>query len=85
MKNAKISPSREGADWISSFFILPSSFQSWRAATDLHWVALRQHFRPVKSRDFTIKVCSPNANAKAELNRRSQACEVLASTGIRVA
>jgi hypothetical protein len=26
-----------------------------------------------------------NRNAKAELNRRSQACDVLADTGIRVA
>ena len=26
--------------------------------------------------------CNPNANAKAELNRRSQVCEVLAGTGI---
>jgi hypothetical protein len=26
-----------------------------------------------------------NRNAKAELNRRSQVCEVLADTGIRVA
>jgi len=27
----------------------------------------------------------PERDAKAELNRRSQACEVLAATGIRVA
>ena len=51
----------------------------------MHLVAVRKHFRPVKSRSFTIKVCSPNANAKAELNRPGQACEVLAVTGIRVA
>jgi hypothetical protein len=37
---------------------------------------------PGKSRSFTIKVCSPYANAKAELNRPSQACEVLTVTGI---
>ena len=44
-------------------------------------------FSPVKSRDFTVKVCNPkyDRDAKAELNRRSQACEVLAGTGIRVA
>ena len=29
--------------------------------------------------------CNPNANAKAELNHRSQACEVLTGTGVRVA
>ncbi len=39
-------------------------------------------FRPGKSRSFTVKVCSPNRDTKAELNRRSQACEVLAGTGI---
>ena len=39
-------------------------------------------FHPGKSRSFTIKVCDPRRGAKAELNRRSQACEVLAGTGI---
>ncbi len=39
-------------------------------------------FRPGKSRSFTVKVCSPNRDTKAELNRRGQACEVLAGTGI---
>ena len=39
-------------------------------------------FHPGKSRSFTIKVCDPRRDAKAELNRRSQACEVLADTGI---
>jgi hypothetical protein len=29
--------------------------------------------------------CNPIRDAKAELNRRSQACEILAGTGIRVA
>ena len=48
-------------------------------------------FSPVKSRDFTVKVCSPfiavrkDRDTKAELNRRSQVCEILAGTGIRVA
>jgi hypothetical protein len=52
---------------------------------------IRTGFSPVKSRDFTVKVCNPwwpsanTANAKAELNRRSQICEALAGTGIRVA
>src|SRR5262245_49761618 len=46
---------------------------------------IRTVFSPVKSRDFTIKVCNPQRDTKAELNRRSQACEVLADTGIRVA
>ena len=33
-------------------------------------------FSPVKSRDFTIKVCNPEkSDTKAELNRRSQACD----------
>jgi hypothetical protein len=66
-----------------AFSIQP--FLNWWATTDLHLVAVRKHFRPVKSRSFTIIVCSLNANAKAESNRRSQACEVLAVTGIRVA
>jgi hypothetical protein len=59
-------------------------------------LAVRQHFSPVKSRDSTIKVCNPwiafgkrwpsaRIDAKAELNHRSQVCEVLAGTGIRVA
>ena len=46
---------------------------------------IRTVFSPVKSRDFTVKVCNPEATAKAELNRRSQACEVLTGTGVRVA
>ena len=51
---------------------------------------IRTEFSPVKSRDFTVKVCNPggirkDANAKAELNRRSQVCEVLTGTGVRVA
>ena len=29
--------------------------------------------------------CNPKRDAKAELNRRSQICEVLAGTGVRVA
>lgn len=29
--------------------------------------------------------CNPNANAKAELNHRSQVCEALTGTGVRVA
>ena len=45
----------------------------------------RTEFSPVKSRDFTVKVCNPNANAKAKLNHRSQVCEALAGTGVRVA
>ena len=39
-------------------------------------------FHPGKSRSFTIKVCDPRRDAKAELNRRSQACDVLTGTGI---
>ena len=45
----------------------------------------RTEFSPVKSRDFTVKVCHPNANAKVELNHRSQVCEALTGTGVRVA
>ena len=45
----------------------------------------RTEFSPVKSRDFTVKVCNPNANAKVELNHRSQVCEALTGTGVRVA
>ena len=54
-------------------------------------LAVRQHFSPVKIRDFTIKVCNPmvavckDRDTKAELNCRSQVCEALAGTGIRVA
>ena len=54
---------------ISSFCLLTSSLKNCglpRTCTV---------FSPVKSRDFTVKVCNPNANTKAELNRRSQACE----------
>jgi hypothetical protein len=29
--------------------------------------------------------CNPNANAKVELNHRSQVCEALTGTGVRVA
>jgi len=39
-------------------------------------------FSPGKSRDSTVKVCSPKCDAKGELNRRSEVCEVLAGTGI---
>lgn len=46
---------------------------------------IRTEFSPVKSRDFTVKVCNPYRDAKAELNHRSQACEVLTGTGVRVA
>jgi hypothetical protein len=63
----------------SSFFMLTSSFKIGglpRICTVFH---------PVKSRSFTVKVCNPNANAKTELNRRSQVCEALTVTGIRVA
>ena len=48
-------------------------------------------FSPVKSRDFTIKVCNPmvavckDRDTKAELNRRGEVCEAFAGTGIRVA
>jgi hypothetical protein len=55
-------------------------------------VAVRKHFSPVKSRDFTVKVCNPwlmavckDRDAKAELNRRSQICEALTGTGVRAA
>ena len=51
---------------------------------------IRTVFSPVKSRDFTVKVCNPGGhpkdrNAKAELNHRSQVCEALTGTGVRVA
>ena len=39
-------------------------------------------FSPVKSRGFTIKVCNPKRDTKAELNRRGQICEALTDTGI---
>jgi hypothetical protein len=39
-------------------------------------VAVRKHFSPVKSRGFTLRVCNPEkSDTKAELNRRSQACD----------
>jgi len=45
---------------------------------------IRTVFSPVKSRDFTIKVCNPKETRReAELNCRSQACEVLADAGSR--
>ena len=48
---------------------------------------IRTEFSPVKSRDFTIKVCNlvtvrKDRDTKAELNRRGQICEVLIATGI---
>jgi hypothetical protein len=53
--------------------------QKWRAAT----VMLRalRFKKPLHH----FNACSPNPTRMAELNRRSQACEVLAVTGIRVA
>jgi hypothetical protein len=50
----------------------------------------RTEFSPVKSRDFTVKVCNPGGHpqdrdAKVELNHRSQVCEALTGTGVRVA
>jgi hypothetical protein len=46
---------------------------------------------PIRNRDCiaamlaTLVAVCKDRDAKAELNRRSQACEVLADTGIRVA
>jgi hypothetical protein len=53
-------------------------------------LAVRQHFSPVKSRDFTAKVCNPVAvckdcDTKAELNRRGEVCEASLTPGFRVA
>jgi len=53
-----------------------SASEGWWVTSDLHPVAVRQYFSPVKGRDFTIKVCNPEkSDTKAELNRRSQACD----------
>ena len=51
---------------------------------------IRTEFSPVKSRDFIVKVCTlvavcKDRDTKAELNHRSQVCEALAGTGVRVA
>ena len=43
---------------------------------------IRTEFSPVKSRDFTVKVCNPKRDTKAELNHRGEVCEALADTGI---
>jgi hypothetical protein len=53
-------------DGLPSFRIPHSEFrtQDWWAATDAHLVAVRQHFSPGKSRDFTAKVCSPSATRR---------------------
>jgi len=40
--------------------LLSHAGRKWWAAADSHLVAVRQHFSPGKSRDFTVKVCSPN-------------------------
>ncbi len=47
-------------------------------------MAVRKHLCGLRDRCIA---CNPknNRNAKAELNHRSQACDVLADTGIRVA
>ena len=43
-------------------------------------------FHPVKSRSFTHQsLPTRTGDAKAELNRRGQACEIPAGTGVRVA
>jgi hypothetical protein len=40
----------------------------------------------LRDRCFTAKLATQiNRDAKAELNRRSQACEVLTGTGVRIA
>jgi hypothetical protein len=41
-------------------------------------LAVRQHFSPVKSRDFTVKVCNPETLRWTESNHRDQVCVVLA-------
>jgi hypothetical protein len=53
-----------GAD--SSFLIRHSDFENGGSPR------IRTVFSPVKSRDFTVKVCNPMRDAKAELNRRSR-------------
>ena len=51
------------------------------------WVAtVTLRAPPFKRRLHRCNACDPKKHdAKAELNRRSQACEVLAGTGVRVA
>jgi hypothetical protein len=83
---------RNGADGETRTLVgqYPAVYKTAAVATEPH----RQNggsprncteFSPVKSRDFTVKVCNPNANAKVELNHRSQVCEALTGTGVRVA
>src|SRR5438034_9528587 len=48
-------------------------------------VAAEPHRRNGGSPRCCPVLCGANANAKAELNRRNQACEVLTDTRIRVA
>jgi len=38
------------------FSILVSN---WQVASESHLMAVRKHLSPVKSRDFTAKVCNP--------------------------
>ena len=64
---------------ISSFCLLTSSFKKWWGAT-VPPRALRFK-RPL----HRCNAYNPNANAKAELNRRSQVCEILTGTSVRVA
>ena len=62
----------------SAFFNLHSSLENGGSPR------IRTEFSPVKSRDFTVKVCNPNAipPCGTELNHRGQICEVLIDTGI---
>ena len=56
--------------------VISPRMRKWWVASDLHPVAVRQYFSLLKSRDFTLKVCNPEkSDTKAELNRRSQACD----------
>ena len=80
---------RNGADGETRTLVgqCPAVYKTAAVATEPHrqnggLPRNRTEFSPVKSRDFTVKVCNPNANAKVELNHRNQACEVLTVTGI---
>ena len=63
----------------SALFILNSAFKDGGPPRNC------TGFCGLRDRYITNNVCDPVRDAKAELNRRSQACEVLAGTGVRVA
>jgi hypothetical protein len=58
--------------------------QKWRVASDSHTLRCASTSRRLRAGTSLSKFAT-QANAKAELNRRSQVCEALAGTGIRVA